>query len=124
MAQLSDGFGCCGIREIEGIGELSAKEVMADLAEDFRYDHKWRHAVFTQAGKKARYGLSFAAFIKKHKLGTVVASPTKENPNSGNPLKAFVWTVNWPALRKYLKDNLGEDEYWDEPRHQPYYGGW
>jgi hypothetical protein len=99
---LEDLLGCCGVREIDGLSlHREPEDALKGVALSAAYDHKWRHAIFTQAGKGKRYGVQFAAYITKHKLGTVVASPTKVNPNSGNPLKAFIWTVNWPAFRKW-----------------------
>jgi hypothetical protein len=110
--------GCCGVREIDGLAFYDGKpeEAMKVVAKNTVYDHTWRHALFTQAGKGKRYGTNFATYITKHKLGTVVATPTKVNPNSGNPLKAFIWTINWPAFKKWA-DTHGvnledEDEGW------------
>ena len=71
--------------------------------DDDEGDKFWRYAVFTQAGKNATYGKKFAALIRREKLGEVVQATTKtvKNPNSGNILKAWVWTVNYPALKKW-----------------------
>lgn len=68
-------------------------------------DSLWRYAVFTQAGTGATYGRKFAALIKKENLGEVVQATTKTvtNPNSGNVLKAWLWTVNHKNLRAWAQ---------------------
>lgn len=81
-----------------------AEDWVADRGYDEgRIDNKWRYAVFTQAGSRKSYGRNFAALIKKENLGEVVQATTKtvKNPNSGNILKAWLWTVNYPNLKKW-----------------------
>lgn len=85
-------------------------------AEDWEYDRscndgggdvdkKWRYAVFTQAGKKRTYGKKFAALIRRENLGEVMQATTKsvKNPNSGNILKAWIWTVNHKNLKAWAQ---------------------
>jgi hypothetical protein len=69
------------------------------------HDNTWRYAVFTQAGTRKTYGKKFAALIKKENLGEVVQATTKsvKNPNSGNVLKAWIWTVNHRNLRAWAQ---------------------
>lgn len=75
------------------------------LYDDDSYDARWRYAVFTQAGKGQSYGRKFAALIRKEKLGEVVQATTKtvKNPNSGNILKAWMWTVNHKNLKAWAQ---------------------
>ena len=58
--------------------------------------------IFTQAGKGATYGDRFAEYILEHKLGDVTMTGVKVNPNSRNPLKTFVWTVDHPAVKRHI----------------------
>jgi hypothetical protein len=83
-----------------------------DYYDDDDYDSKWRYAVFTQAGKGESYGRKFAALIRKQKLGTVVQATTKTvtNPNSGNVLKAWLWTVNHKNLRKWAQKQADKEQ--------------
>jgi hypothetical protein len=49
-----------------------------------------------------RPGLRFARYIRRHKLGRVVASDERFNSYHGtNDLKAFIWTPDWEAVRKF-----------------------
>jgi hypothetical protein len=128
--------GCCGIREINGlsshcvttsIGEppkelnvMSAFKAFASKVSRRRIwtfegkevkratdDFKWRFCLFTQ-NKNNTYGDQFAAFIRDNQLGQVLETDTQVNPNSGNPLKLFIWTVDWPRLNAYINETLGE----------------
>lgn len=109
--------GCCGVRELHGLSEYSTPErAMAQLGQLLGLkaimvfndqEHvagqnvNWRHLLFGQ-NRTNTYGDRFRAYILEHKLGTVVETDTQVNPNSGNPLKIFVWTVDWPALLHHL----------------------
>jgi hypothetical protein len=55
--------------------------------------------------KRLRRGHTFAAFIKKNRLGTVVAARPQVNLNTGNTIQAWLWTVNRKALAKWFKKN-------------------
>lgn len=112
---------CCGITEIQGLSDhRNSEEALKEfcrIAGGYDWEWRFRFAVFTEAGgKKSTYGKNFARYIEKHGLGEVVATKTKVNPNSGNPLKAFVWTMNIPALKSWAKENgvspEDRDPYW------------
>ncbi len=79
-----------------------------DYGDEYDDDNKWRYAVFTQAGSRRSYGKKFAALITSAKLGTVVQATKKtvKNPNSGNILKAWLWTVNHNALQKWAQKEV------------------
>ena len=110
---------CCGLREIHGISqhrdpEVAFKRLINDNKEsDWCWDDtrksppnwpsNWRFAVFTQAGARSRYGNKFAAYIKANNLGEVIETATKVNPNSSNPLKTFVWTLNHQRVVEHAK---------------------
>lgn len=50
-----------------------------------------------------RQGWKLAAYIRKHKLGTIVGGRKAVNPNSGNDLRVWLWTINRPALERWNK---------------------
>lgn len=101
---IEDGFQCCGLGEISGLSdyrkpELALKSLFRDSGDGLLL--RQPHLIFTQAGRGATYGKRFAAYLVKEGLGTVVATPSKTNPNSGNPLVAWIWTTNKKALKKW-----------------------
>ena len=104
---------CCGVKEIANLREYhTTKEAMQDFC---RHNLRWgklatcRHVFFTQAtgDNNEKYGNRFAAFILKHNLGSVVRTKGDVNPNSGNYLIMWVWTVNWKATKNWWKENGG-----------------
>ena len=117
-------MGCCGIKEITGLSYcVDTKTAMQDFAiltslrkaEAYQKDLslKWipapvvnfRYAIFSQAHKESAYGLKFAAFIRDQGLGTLEETGFSSNPNSGNQLKAWIWTVDHDALRSWAEAN-------------------
>lgn len=107
---------CCGFREIcnlSGIGPERAIKEICDAQFVSRYasnsysitrvlDLSLSHAVFTEV-QNGTYGKNLAAYIRKHKLGTVIGSRISTNPNSGNRLKGYIWTINKRALSAWHK---------------------
>ena len=105
---------CCGIREI---GDLSSHKTPQQAVAAFvkqtlkAYRSNFRYAIFSEAvyegypGSRPRkpYGRAFAAYLKTEKLGRVAATAWNKNPNSGNNLKAWIWTVDWEALQAWEK---------------------
>ena len=47
------------------------------------------------------YGQRLADYILKNKLGTIVTSVSKRNPNSGNMIQIWTWGVDKEALIKW-----------------------
>lgn len=100
-----DGISCCGVGEIDGLGDCEdAAHAMSSLLRDNGVPRQ-PFVIFTQATSRANvtsYGNRFRAYILKHKLGTVLASAGKVNPNSGNHVKVFLWTVHKGNMQKYF----------------------
>lgn len=108
---------CCGVREIHELSDYQDPEqfLLCHLCVDEkdwgnRYNRSttvipgnFRYAYFTQAGEGSTYGTSFAEYIKKHQLGEVIETAFNVNPNSGNQLKMWVWTVNHDALKTWAE---------------------
>jgi hypothetical protein len=102
---------CCGIKELIGIsGHRSGGALLRailEVAQESSYeddDTPWsgnfRYAIFSQASN-GKYGKKFAVFIREHNLGEVIETGTHINPNSGNLLKMWVWTVDHDAVRNW-----------------------
>jgi hypothetical protein len=113
--------GCCGVRELAGIGEGNSSEFILrsfcnevytnalfnehqDITEGNEDRGNFAHVFFTQAGVGKTYGENLASYIQRHGLGNVVATPSMLNPNSGNNLKMWVWTVNWKTTAEWAKE--------------------
>lgn len=114
---------CCGLREITGLEFAGdGKEAMTEFVEAafpksrrYNFDkHEYEyiarlnfsHAVFSEAQDGAgSYGEKFSAYILKNKLGDVIASQRRVNPNSGNRLKVWIWTLNKQGLKKWAENN-------------------
>jgi len=112
---------CCGIREISGLsyhrGPRTAMKAFCSVYPESKSpnnpyssnDSAFRYAVFSQINQ-AKYGERFAAYIRDNKLGDVIETTGKHvNPNSGNVLKVFVWTVDHTAVKQWLKKEMGTD---------------
>ena len=112
---------CCGFRELADIEVCDTpEEVIQAFCGHFAtkgYDYlsgkyiekRFRlfcsHAVFTEVQGDGGYGRKLAAYIRKHKLGTVVGSRVATNPNSDNRLRGYIWTINPRALEGWWKAN-------------------
>lgn len=111
---------CCGVRELSGLSchACDPVQMMKSFTRIYtgnnpycRSNDRFRYAIFSQAGKTSKYGLKFAAFIKEHGLGELVETGFHKNPNSGNYLKAWIWTVDHIAVRAWLaKTTAAEKE--------------
>ena len=50
------------------------------------------------------YGEELASYIKSNRLGTVTKTPTtRRNPNSGNNVRVYTWSVSWLNLNRLAK---------------------
>jgi hypothetical protein len=101
---------CCGLREISGLSDhCDSAEAMQAFCGSVIFSGYLRcsHAIFSEARgmlmNDGPYGERFAAYIRRHNLGTVTASKRVENPNSGNQLKVWVWTINKRNLRAWAR---------------------
>lgn len=124
----AEGLRCCAIMEIDGLSycsDLKRKpqphEVIVEfcrnnfgcgyyipLGSNYSVPDERFHCafvIFSQAGKGASYGTDFAKFIETNNFGTVTASNSLVNPNSGNPVTVFVWELNQDALKDWWMDH-------------------
>jgi len=99
--------GCCGVREIHGLSEYSTSSAAMKAfykAAILANVIKFRYVYFAQNGP--HYGDKFAAYILENKLGEIIETGSHVNPNSGNKLKMFVWTLNIENLKAWAVGNM------------------
>jgi hypothetical protein len=98
---------CCGMREIDNLsGIRHSEDAMLEFLRESEGDgQRFRYAVFSEAGTNAKYGDNFRQFIEKNDLGSVIFTSWNKNPNTGNRVRAYIWTINWTALNKWGKAN-------------------
>ena len=109
---------CCGVNEIDYLGLHDTSEEAMEAFKQSRghapiilftgvtkrkmHDH-------TGVGREDDYGQAFARLIRRDGLGHVTASRAVRNPESGNHIRAWVWTVdrtalqNWPSKKPKAK---------------------
>jgi hypothetical protein len=85
---------CCGVKELNGISDYSSKEVVK-FVKGYRYDNDVHPPFYLFTGiTDKRYAQRLANYIKRNKLGRVVQTQSKVNPNSNNHITAYLWQVN------------------------------
>jgi hypothetical protein len=86
---------------------------------------KFRVAIFSQADWTRPYGENFAAYIREQKLGDVICNNFGVNPNSGNEIKVWMWTLDRPAVIAWAAKNckapakMSFDEFVKQNRISP-----
>ncbi len=120
---------CCGLREAEDVGvhetpEEALQDLCANASTADPYGRSeanqlfqpslggFSHIVFTGAAATSRrtYADKLAAYIRRHKLGAVTTARKARNPNSGNILGVYVWTVNRRVLAAWYKKHPINEE--------------
>lgn len=85
---------CCGLNEIYDVGDNSPERNLSDVGERFVESKGYvPFYIFTDIAD-SNGGKNLAKYIKKHKLGRIIHSKAKRNPNSGNMLTVWVWETN------------------------------
>ncbi len=62
------------------------------------------------SNEMGRYPGNLYRSIKRHKLGDIVQTKSKINPNSRNNIRIYIWTVDKKALSKWFKRNRHKNE--------------
>ena len=125
MAYIEQLPNCCGINELGHImDDESAEHTLADL--DY-YDLN-AHVIFSVTSRETKghlRGKQLAKLIKDNKLGAIVETKGNRNPGHTGTLKAWLWTPNKMALKRFqAKLKKQKPELF---RHDPYrdpYGYW
>ena len=97
---------CCGVKELDGIdGYRTTDRLMFALCELLFDDGpQMAFLTFTDLTRR-KYGKNLQAYIKKHRLGSVISTQGRRNPNSGNTIKHYTWTPNFTAMKKWYAKN-------------------
>ena len=101
---------CCGIYQLYSLDKKPIVNVVA-VAQELERDYPM--VIFHDTIKSGR-GAKVAAYIKRHKLGSVHASTIHNNPNSGNDIQMWIWYPDWAAFREFLSNVRIKDEWDDE----------
>jgi len=106
---------CCGIREINGLSRASARELLIDFGElmygpYYEYGNgNFRYVIFSEAytitPTTPGYGEKFANLIQEIGAGDVIRTGWNLNPNSGNYVRVYTWTVNHDVVTKWWKEH-------------------
>ena len=103
MAYLND-LDCCGVRELSGIRDHRTPEkTLRDAFEGYEgelddgkkcLNLNFCHIIFTDVvGYRPTYGDFLAQYIEANGLGVVTFSVVRKNPNTGNQLRVWVWSL-------------------------------
>lgn len=107
MSQISS-TECCAIDELYGIMDDNdpVKSVMTVCEERYEEEGDQAFVMFTDI-KERKIGKALAQYILKHKLGTIVNTRARKNPNSGNKVSVWIWGVNDRNLRAWYRKQEG-----------------
>lgn len=97
---------CCGVKEIDGLSYTDTpQEALKDVWDSYHNrGNDCRFMIFTGVTNE-KYGQKFRNLIIKEKLGKVIETESKVNPNSDNPIKVWVWTINKTNFKNYARKN-------------------
>lgn len=119
MAYLNSNVGCCGILElceILGTYPRTPQKILKDCYEDFfiiRWNHEnqevptpsARFVLFSDIGP-TKTGNALMKYIQENKLGTVVKIKSATNPNTGNLVSPYIWTVQIQKFQAWGRKNV------------------
>jgi hypothetical protein len=107
---------CCGVYEMYGLDRPPQNHVLK-IYETFgeeRYNVFIFHDVTLYNN-----GTKLRDFIKRHKLGKILATPSVHNPNTGRNVSLWTWVVNWDNLNRFMNDKVlvvDYSGYYSKPR--------
>ena len=110
------GINCCAVVELDHVQGSTVKQCLREVfdatSEDDNADCHGRHGFDIEVGRfvmfsdtdrtKFKYGEALAKALKTNRLGKVTTTGAAVNERTGNKVKVWIWTVNKPALRKYV----------------------
>ncbi len=104
MAHITEEIECCGIKELANISGSKPEQILEDIGGEWFGDTPRAYLIFScRAGEKAGHRL--ATYIKQNGLGKVARTKSRTNPNSGNLLSAWLWSVNNTTYKAWLNKN-------------------
>lgn len=112
MAYLEGSEISCGVAQLYDMYEEgNPKDIMKTVANEIN-EINAKIILFSDVAGPKKGGAKLAAFIGKKKLGPLISSRAVVNPNSGNKIKVWMWTVDRKKLAKYETDDYRRDD-WD-----------
>ena len=96
---------CCGTRELVGVSYRLPFALVKDLVLSGKFAHVFFTDTDIRKPQRECSGWAMEEFINANNLGKVIMSETRVNPNSGNKLTAWIWTVSRNKLKKWQKEN-------------------
>jgi hypothetical protein len=117
--EYDDGFmsempGCCGIIELIGLERGKTPYLVAAVAQKAGlgrgnnneiFPSRHNLYVFTDASSRG-YGRALAAYIRKHRLGVLAASPICLNPRHNSRVQGWFWRINRARLKAWANKNV------------------
>ena len=111
---------CCGMRELDGVSNNAPigllQKMCGDLCDSYyseentKLNSNFAFIVFSDTFHRGKHsGRRFAGYIRRYKLGNVVESPIRVNPNTGHKLRVWTWAVDWKAMKKWWEKHRKED---------------
>lgn len=101
---------CCGVKELERIEGKSHEKIIYDVGHDIVEEAiKMAFLTFTSNCGEKGYGVDLMNYIIENKLGSVIATPAKKNPNTQRMVKLFVWDVDVPKIKKLYQKKKEDD---------------
>lgn len=98
---------CCGLSEI---AEIQTEGPVEETAQNIYNSWDGQPLLVFTAVTRGKYyekfykhGDRLKEFIEKNKLGTVVTSHAKVNPNSKNTVRAYLWSVSARGFHRWAK---------------------
>jgi hypothetical protein len=80
----------CGVTEVY---DLFQPTTVRDIREFWRTRKPYTAFVVFSDSKGCGNGDRLATVIRKHKLGSVTGTVWKRNPNTGNEIKVWIWSL-------------------------------
>lgn len=100
MTNILESLSCCGVREIAGLKSQPHKTMWDVCFALFEEDCGQAFLLITDTCQSQR-GRNFVKYIKSNKLGDVVETKWRKNPNSGHRIKVWVWAPNEKRLQAW-----------------------
>jgi hypothetical protein len=95
---LDSSYISCGVSELSQLDEDPDSDLassMDDILNEGSPFYLFSDTVDRNRGERLR------TYILKHHLGSVLRSRVKTNPNSGNDIRVFIWTVDYKKFKSW-----------------------
>ena len=104
----------CGVAEVVHLS-LNPKEVLKDVIHDYTfeaYDRErksgWAFLTWSDIADPTSPGQRFARLLRRLFPRSVTATEARRNPNTGNYIKVWVWSVPQARFQEYIAKNYPE----------------